>query len=84
MTTIMNSSDTLQVDRMNRGVSEMTKLVKGDAKERLSFNSDYSYADMKKIIEKMVNSKELLSQSTIQMLLMNMNMMPQQVAPQVF
>jgi hypothetical protein len=45
------------------------KLSTGDAKETLPFSPDYTYADLKSIIEKVLSNHELMSKSPFEILM---------------
>ena len=49
---LTQNDDTFE-HRINRLKSEILSLISGDQKKALSFNKDYTYGDLKKILEKL-------------------------------
>lgn len=57
--TMLNSSNFNLGSKVQTTTQELIKLVQGDSKERI--NDKYSYADMKKILDKILNSHKLMN-----------------------
>lgn len=46
---------------MKRLVTEISTLLSGDSKKVLSFNKDFTYGDLKKILDRVLHNQEILA-----------------------
>jgi hypothetical protein len=62
--------------RINRAAEEITRVVTGETKHKLSNQFNISYEELKRVVEKILNNKDLMAASPLQFMYMQM-MMPQ-------